>query len=54
VIIGKNQKFWLSKTIFSVNFILQMYQIFANFKLEEDLDYKKYINMPSEKVDQIP
>ena len=42
VILAKNKKFWLSKTIFSVNFIQQMYHIFKDMRVVEDRDYAKY------------
>jgi hypothetical protein len=42
--LAKNKKFWLSKTIFSVNFIQQMYLIFKDIRLNDDMDYAKYSN----------
>lgn len=42
VILAKNKKFWLSKTIFSVAFIAQMHRIFKDIRIKEDNDYDKY------------
>lgn len=42
VILGKNKKFWLSKTIFSVDFIQKMHLMFKDIKLKEDSDYDKF------------
>jgi len=42
-VIAKNQKFWLSKTIFSVNFIQQMLLMFKDFQFAQDNDYHKYL-----------
>ena len=44
VILGKNKKFWLSKTIFSVDFIQQMHLMFKDIKLKEDSDYDKFMS----------
>lgn len=44
VILAKNKKFWHSKTIFSINFIQQMYGIFKDIKVKLDQDYVKYSN----------
>ena len=44
IILAKNKKFWLSKTIFSNDFIHQMYQIFKDIEIVEDQNYQKYVN----------
>lgn len=43
VILAKNRKFWLSKTIFSPHFITQVLSIFKDFTFGEDKDYHKYL-----------
>ena len=43
VIMGKNQKFWLSKTIFSPVFIQQVLNIFKDYNFGVDLDYQKFL-----------
>jgi hypothetical protein len=43
VILAKNRKFWLSKTIFSPHFIAQVLAIFKDFKFGEDKDYHKHL-----------
>lgn len=42
VILAKNKKFWLSKTIFSMTFIAQMHRIFKDIRIKEDSAYDKY------------
>lgn len=43
VILRKNKKFWLSKTIFSVDFIQKMHVMFKDIKLKEDNNYDKFM-----------
>lgn len=42
VILAKNKKFWLNKTIFSADFINKILRIFLDIKVKEDQDYRKY------------
>jgi ubiquitin C-terminal hydrolase len=42
VILGKNKKFWLNKTVFSADFVTKIYRIFSDVKLPVDHDYDKY------------
>jgi hypothetical protein len=51
LILAKNKKFWLSKTIFSTSFIKEMLEILRTTVPSEDRDYKKYSD-PSLDVQQ--
>lgn len=42
MILGKNKKFWLNKTVFSADFISKILRIFTDIKLTVDHDYDKY------------
>jgi hypothetical protein len=53
VILAKNQKFWLSKTIFSPQLIAQVYAIFKDFKVTEDNNYDRHLN-PTADVENLP
>jgi hypothetical protein len=44
VILAKNKKFWLNKTIFSGEFIQKLLKIFQDIKIKEDNDFQKYSN----------
>mmetsp|Transcript_11515 Transcript_11515/g.19477 ORF Transcript_11515/g.19477 Transcript_11515/m.19477 type:complete len:199 (-) Transcript_11515:455-1051(-) len=42
LILAKNKKFWLNKTIFSQSFIEKMLEIFRGMQITTDNDYHKY------------
>lgn len=42
VILAKNRKFWLNRTIFSGDFIQKLLKIFQDIKIKEDNDFARY------------
>lgn len=53
VILGKNHKFWLSKTVFSNSLVQQVYAIFKDFQIIEDKDFAKHVNASGEDDPQL-